>query len=80
MIIYQRDNDNIPTTQELIGEADIDGDGNVNYEEFVNMLFKVSIVDLLMMLLSYLVMLQRQGAQQERHLHKTRKNMIDAFA
>ena len=23
---------------ELIGEADIDGDGNVNYEEFVTML------------------------------------------
>ena len=28
--------------QELIDEADIDGDGNVNYEEFVTMLFKVS--------------------------------------
>merc|ERR1711892_24822 len=26
--------------QELIDEADIDGDGNVNYEEFVTMLFK----------------------------------------
>ena len=32
-------------TQELIGEADIDGDGNVNYEEFVNMLFKVNTVE-----------------------------------
>jgi hypothetical protein len=29
----------------LIGEADIDGDGNVNYEEFVNMLFKVNTVE-----------------------------------
>eukprot|EP00090_Calanus_glacialis_P008901 TRINITY_DN17216_c0_g1_i1.p1 TRINITY_DN17216_c0_g1~~TRINITY_DN17216_c0_g1_i1.p1 ORF type:complete len:176 (+),score=57.81 TRINITY_DN17216_c0_g1_i1:25-528(+) len=28
-------------TQELISEADLDGDGNVNYEEFVTMLFKV---------------------------------------
>ena len=27
--------------QELMNEADIDGDGNVNYEEFVTMLFKV---------------------------------------
>jgi len=27
-------------TEELINEADIDGDGNVNYEEFVTMLFK----------------------------------------
>ena len=25
-------------SEELIGEADIDGDGNVNYEEFVTML------------------------------------------
>ena len=29
------------TFQELILEADLDGDGNVNYEEFVTMLFKV---------------------------------------
>ena len=27
-------------TDELINEADIDGDGNVNYEEFVAMLFR----------------------------------------
>ena len=27
-------------TEELIAEADIDGDGNVNYEEFVAMIFK----------------------------------------
>ena len=32
--------------QELIDEADIDGDGNVNYEEFVTMLFKVPYVTL----------------------------------
>jgi len=30
----------IEETEELIDEADIDGDGNVNYEEFVTMLFK----------------------------------------
>jgi len=29
-------------TQELIFEADLDGDGNINYEEFVTMLFKQS--------------------------------------
>ena len=27
--------------QELISEADLDGDGNINYEEFITMLFKV---------------------------------------
>ena len=27
-------------TDELIAEADIDGDGNINYEEFVEMLFR----------------------------------------
>ena len=26
--------------QEMVAEADVDGDGNVNYEEFVLMLFK----------------------------------------
>ena len=31
-------------TQELIQEADLDGDGNVNYEEFVTMLFKVQFL------------------------------------
>jgi hypothetical protein len=25
-----------------MGEADLDGDGNVNYEEFVTMIFKVN--------------------------------------
>ena len=28
--------------QELMGEADLDGDGNVNYEEFVTMILKVT--------------------------------------
>ena len=27
--------------KELISEADLDGDGNVNYEEFIAMIFKV---------------------------------------
>ena len=27
--------------QELLVEADLDGDGNVNYEEFTAMIFKV---------------------------------------
>jgi len=30
----------IEETEEFVHEADIDGDGNVNYEEFVGMLFK----------------------------------------
>ena len=29
----------VEETEELIAEADIDGDGTVNYEEFVGMLF-----------------------------------------
>ena len=29
--------------KEFIDVADIDGDGNVNYEEFVTMLFKVKM-------------------------------------
>ena len=36
-------------TQELIQEADLDGDGNVNYEEFVTMLFKVQFLVSLML-------------------------------
>ena len=28
-------------TQEMIEEADADGDGNVNYEEFVGMIYKL---------------------------------------
>ena len=26
--------------QEFVAEADVDGDGSVNYEEFVNMIFR----------------------------------------
>ena len=26
--------------QEMLAEADMDGDGNVNYEEFIGMIFK----------------------------------------
>ena len=32
--------------QELMNEADIDGDGNINYEEFVTMMFKVKFYSL----------------------------------
>ena len=30
----------ISIVQELIAEADVDGDGNINYEEFVGTVFK----------------------------------------
>ena len=33
------------TNQEMTAQADIDGDGNVNYEEFVAMIFKGVSVD-----------------------------------
>ena len=33
--------------QEMVAEADVDGDGNVNYEEFVLMLFKGVNISLL---------------------------------
>ncbi len=32
---------NIPFFKELVREADIDGDGNINYDEFVTLMFKV---------------------------------------
>ena len=35
------DDTNYDDNQEMVAEADIDGDGNVNYEEFVTMIFKV---------------------------------------
>ena len=37
-IDHENDEDDV---KELIGEADLDGDGNVNYEEFIAMIFKV---------------------------------------
>ena len=38
-------NDEEILNQEFVAEADVDGDGSVNYEEFVNMIFRgVSIV------------------------------------
>ena len=30
------------TKKEFINEADLDGDGAINYEEFITMLFRVS--------------------------------------
>ena len=30
----------VKLSQEMVAEADIDGDGNVNYEEFIGMIFK----------------------------------------
>ena len=32
--------------QEMIEEADVDGDGNVNYEEFVGMIYNIVSSDL----------------------------------
>ena len=55
----------------MIDEADIDGDGNVNYEEFVTMLFKVSNVTLVSEDNLYLFYLSetsrtaREGREQE---------------
>ena len=67
--------------QELIHEADIDGDGTVNYEEFVTMLFKVEINLLsLLNLLIIILVHQRTAAQQERAMNKKRKSLIESFA
>ena len=30
--------------QEFLTEADLDGDGNVNYEEFIILIFKVFLI------------------------------------
>ena len=43
MIIFRADGghaDHLNCIKEMIAEADIDCDGNVNYEEFVAMIFK----------------------------------------
>ena len=32
--------------QEMIEEADVDGDGNVNYEEFVGMIYNIVSSDI----------------------------------
>ena len=32
--------------QEFVAEADVDGDGSVNYEEFVNMIFRGVSIDI----------------------------------
>ena len=55
----------------MIDEADIDGDGNVNYEEFVTMLFKVGNVSLVsedslhLFYLSETSRTAREGREQE---------------
>ena len=36
-------------TREMMVMADEDGDGNINYEEFISMLFKVIIMMMIMM-------------------------------
>ena len=41
--------------QEFVAEADVDGDGSVNYEEFVNMIFRgvsVAIFKVIIMIVS----------------------------
>ena len=41
--------------QEFVAEADVDGDGSVNYEEFVNMIFRgvsVAIFTVIIMIVS----------------------------
>ena len=37
--------------QEFVAEADVDGDGSVNYEEFVNMIFRGVSVAIFMLII-----------------------------
>ena len=37
--------------QEFVAEADVDGDGSVNYEEFVNMIFRGVSVAIFMVII-----------------------------
>ena len=61
---------------ELIAEADIDGDGNIYYDEFAAMIFKVLQI---LFWSEIKCIFQSSSAQRERHLSRTRKSMIEAF-
>ena len=79
--------------QELMNEADIDGDGNINYEEFVTMMFKVKFsicydqtLDLLLIkskgqfpVQIQVTYFQRSQAAAERADHKRRRSLIDSY-
>ena len=77
-----------------MNEADIDGDGNINYEEFVTMMFKVKFyflcsdqnLDLLLIkskgqfrVQFQVTYFQRSQAAAERADHKRRRSLIDSY-
>ena len=71
--------------QEMIAEADIDGDGNVNYEEFVGMIFKgvmvrsVSSFDTYLRFCSLLADHTQRRKRRLKKLFKQRENRGKKF-
>ena len=64
-----------PSYQEMINEADMDGDGNVNYEEFVAMIFKGVELHSLGLSSSWKFFRTLEQAQPRKYHHRSFKRM-----